>query len=267
MSSLTARQSRLRPRWRTAPMPVLHLVFAGIVVSAYAAALALDPGLRRFLPTVPELVGAFGELAVDTEFWEALGATANAVLLGLSISMAAGSLFALLLSLHPTVYASFRFLIDFLRTIPPLALIPVGLLLMGPTLRMEVSLIVASAVWPVVLQVYYGIIHLDHQYLETARSFRLGLPRTVLFVVSPGVAPSFATALRLATAMALLLAVGTELLAGTDGLGFLVGWYQQARQIARMYAVIIVVGLLGVALNALIKTGERRLFSWIEVAK
>jgi len=267
MSASVTTVRRRRGRWRVLPMPALHLVFFGIVLAAYAAALALDPGLLRFLPTVPQLVGAFGEIAVDPEFWSAVGATGNAVALGLSISMVAGSLFALLLSIHPSIYASFRFLVDFLRTIPPLALIPVGLLLMGPTLRMEVTLIVASAVWPVVLQVYYGIVHLDHRFIETARSFRLGMPRTVWFVVAPGVAPSFATALRLATAMTLLLAVGTELLAGTDGLGFLVGWYQQAHQIPRMYAVIIVVGLLGVAINALIKLGERRLLSWIEVAR
>lgn len=255
---------------RPAPLPALlrgamtHGAFFLVVIGVYSLALALDPGLRRFLPTIGELVLALAALAVDPQFWAGVGATAEAAGLGLAISMVGGSLVALVLATGPRVYDSARFLIDFLRTIPPLALIPVGLLLLGPTTRMEVTLIVASAIWPVVLQVYYGIVHLDPKYLETARSYRVGRARQILFIVAPGVAPSFGTAFRLAASMTLLLAVGTELLAGSDGLGFLIGWYQQARRLPEMYATIIVVGVLGIAVNATIRSAERRLFAWAE---
>jgi len=237
----------------------LFLVFLAI----YSMLIAFSPSLGRFMPTVPALlVDGFGTILVDPGLWEGVGMTLYATVLGLAISLVLGSVVGVLLSIHRNAYLSAQFVIDFMRTIPPLALIPVGLLLLGPTLRMEVTLIVVTAVWPVLLQVHFGVVNIDPKLLETARSFRIPLWRRMLFIMAPAVGPSFGTALRLSATLCLLLAVGTELIAGGSGLGYLVGWYQQAFRIPETYATIIIVGLLGVALNSFIMFGERRLLGW-----
>ncbi|XPP27077.1 MAG: ABC transporter permease [Leucobacter sp.] len=244
---------------------VVQIALLLAVLSGYSLLLIADPDLRRFMPTLPELLQAFQTIATNPVFWRDLGVTLSAAGLGLVISLIIGGVIGLLLSTHRNAYRSGQFLIDFMRTIPPLALIPVGLLLLGPNVRMEITLIVISAVWPVLLQTYFATTNVDKKLLETGRSYRMPLWRRLLFIMIPAIGPSFATAVRLSATLCLLLAIGTELLATSSGLGYLVAWYQQAGKIPETYAVVIVIGLLGVAINGILISAERRLFSWREL--
>ncbi len=233
-----------------------------IIVAVYAGITTAAPSLQRSFPTVTDLAVAAAHVMTSTSFWSAAGVTLQAAGLGLLISLIAGSVIGVVLSLHRNAYRSAQFVLDFMRTVPPLAFIPVGLLLLGPTVRMEVTLIVASAVWPVIIQVYFGVRNIDPRLLETARSYNISPIRRILFIVAPAIAPSFATAVRLSATMCLLLAVGTELLATGSGLGFLVGWYQQATLVGEMYVTIAIVGLIGVAINGILNLIEHRALAW-----
>jgi len=239
-----------------------QVVLLVAALGAYSLLLVIVPSLSRFLPSVPALIDGFGSIFADPRLWQSLGTTLYASLLGLFISLVAGSVVGALLSVHRNAYLSAQFLVDFMRTIPPLALIPVGLLLLGPTVRMEVTLIVVAAVWPVLIQVHFGIVNIDPKLIETAKSFRIPSWRRMIFIMAPAVGPSFGTAVRLSATLCLLLAVGTELIAGSSGLGYLIGIYQQSNLIPETYATIIIVGFLGIALNAVIAVAERRLFGW-----
>lgn len=236
--------------------------FLAVVLAVYSLVLVLIPPLQRFLPTLPDLVAAFGGLLIDSKFWGGLLTTLSAAGMALLISVVIGGAVGLLLSIHRNAYLSAQFIIDFMRTIPPLALIPLGLLLLGPTVRMEVSLIVISTVWLMLIQTYFAAANMDQALLETGRSYRMQLWRRLVFIMAPAIGPSFATAVRLSATLCLMVAIGTELLASGSGLGYLVGWYQQSAHIPETYAIIVVIGLLGVALNTLLMFIEKRLFAW-----
>lgn len=241
---------------------VVRLCLLALVLAIYSLILTRSPSLRRFLPTVPDLLAAFGSLFGYDAFWRDLATTLAAAGLGLLISLVVGGVLGLLLAVHRHAFGSARFLIDFMRTIPPLALIPVGLLTIGPTVQMEVTLIVVCALWPVLLQTYYGVAAVDPKLLETGRSYRMPLWRRFVFIVVPAIGPTFATAVRLCATLCLLLAIGTELLANGAGLGYLVGWYQQANRVPETYATLIVIGAIAVAVNLALLAVDRRLFAW-----
>jgi ABC-type nitrate/sulfonate/bicarbonate transport system permease component len=239
-----------------------QLALLAVVLMIYSLALAASPSAAGLLPTLGQITSAFGTLIGSAQFWDALEATTVAGGSALLLSMLIGGIAGILLSVHENAYRSVSFVVDFFRTVPPIALISVGLLLFGPTARMEIILIVTAAVWPVLIQVHFGVANIDQKLLETARSFRIASWRRQCFVVVPAIGPSFATALRLTATLCLLLAVATELLGSGRGLGYLIGYYQQANRVPEAFALVIVVGLVGVILNAGLLAMERRLFAW-----
>lgn len=259
--SAMGRVDRLLRRSRVARLTGQSLVVV-VVLVGYSLARFASPVMERQLPSLPELVGAIGALLVNPTFWQSVGYTAGVAAAGLLLSVLIGAGLGALLSVHRFAFTSAQFVIDFMRAIPALALIPVGLLLIGPDAQMEVTLIVLTAVWPVLLQVFYAIKNLDPKMLETARSFRLGRPQRVAFVIAPAVSPAVATSIRLAATLSVLIAVGTELLATGSGLGYMVAQAQVNDQIPRLYALVLIIGLLSVALNVGLELGEGRLLAW-----
>jgi ABC-type nitrate/sulfonate/bicarbonate transport system permease component len=211
----------------------------------------------------PWAVGrALGPALGDDAFWSDLGATASSWGTGLGLALLVAVPAGLLLGASDLVYRMSRFTIDFLRTIPPIALIPLALLEYGATPRMALVLIVFGSLWPVLLQSMYGLHQVDPAMRDVARSYRLGRGRYLGFVVLPSVAPFVATGIRVAATMSLLLAIGAELLGGAPGIGAAISAYQQGGDIPRMWALVVVSGLLGVLLNVGLVAAERRVLRW-----
>ena len=204
------------------------------------------------------LVGVVGE----PEFWHALGLTLLSWALGLLVSICVAVPVGLLLGASELGYRSCRFTIDFLRTIPPVALVPLALLLYGATTQMKLVLVVLGAVWPLLLQSMYGVHQVDLVARETARSYRLGPWLRTAFVIVPSAAPFVFTGVRIAATMALLLTIGAEVIGGAPGLGAAIALAQTASDIPRLFALVAASAALGVLINSLLARVERRVLSW-----
>jgi ABC-type nitrate/sulfonate/bicarbonate transport system permease component len=200
--------------------------------------------------------------AGDGVFWAALGSTLQGWALGLALSVVLALPIGLALGSSALAYRSCRFTIDFLRTIPPVALVPLALLLYGATMQMKVVLVVLGASWPLLLQTMSGVQQVDPVARETARSFRLDRTRSLIWLVIPEAAPFIATGLRIAATMALILTVGSELIGSAPGLGQQIGFAETGTDIPRLYALIVVAATLGVIVNASLAHLERRALSW-----
>lgn len=218
--------------------------------------------LSDSIPTFSATSQALGRVIADQQVWTATGQTLRSTLLGLALCAVVGVGAGLLIASHRFFTASTRFVVDFSRTIPPLAIVPLFLLLFGPTSRMEVLLVFAVGVWPVLLQTVYGVRGVDPEMLKTARSFRIPRWRRALFVIIPAATPYVATGIRICATLSLLLAIGTELIAGVPGLGQEIVLSQQAGDAPRMFAQILVTGALGAIISLLISMGETRLLGW-----
>lgn len=237
------------------------LTVAGVLAlwQVLAAAGVLTPD--RF--PAPTSIGAAGaEMVAEGPLWRSFGLTLLGWSLGLLLSVAIAIPVGLALGLSDFGYRSCRFTIDFLRTIPPVALVPLALLLYGATTEMKLVLVVLGSVWPLLLQTMYGVHQIDPTARETARSYRLDRRRRILFLVLPGASPFIATGVRISATMALLLTIGAELIGSADGLGNAIGLAQTAGDVPRMFALIVVSAVLGVVINALLLSAERRVLSW-----
>jgi ABC-type nitrate/sulfonate/bicarbonate transport system permease component len=241
------------------------LLFQLLVAAAGAAiwqvGVAVSPQFGSSIPTFTDTVVALVRELGTVTLWVSIGQTLAVTASGVALCLVLGIPLGLMLASHPFLTISTRFLIDFSRTVPPLAVIPLFLLLLGPTPQMSVTLIVAVGVWPILLQTVFGVRNVDQELLATARSFRVPLHRRLAFVVAPASMPYIFTGIRISATLSLLLAIGAELIAGVPGLGREILLSQQAAS-DRMFALIIIAGTLGMALAFAILAAEKKLLAW-----
>ncbi|MBW8482482.1 ABC transporter permease [Actinomadura parmotrematis] len=240
---------------------------AGVLVLAAALEILARSGAvaADSLSPTSDIVVRAGELLGDGAFWSAsLVPTLKAWGLGLVIAVAVAVPLGLLLGSVPYVNTATRAVVEFLRPIPSVALIPLVSLILGTGLEMKVVLIVYAAVWPVMFNTLYGLGDADPVAKDTLRSFGFG-PLAVLWRVTlPAALPFIYTGVRLATSIALILAVGAEILAGFgDGLGIFIGQAMGTLDGTRdVMTGTLLAGCLGLLANSLLAFGERRLFRW-----
>jgi ABC-type nitrate/sulfonate/bicarbonate transport system permease component len=211
----------------------------------------------------PQLVAhALLDLAASQEFWNDLAATLRSWALGLTLSAAIGIPMGLVLGSSDFIYRSLRVTVEFIRATPPVALIPLLLLLYGATAQMAVMLIVIGSMWPILMQTMYGVHQVDPLTRDVAASYRLRRQDRLLRVQLPAVAPFIVTGLRIAATMSLLMAIGAELIAGAPGIGYMAGVAQADGDLGMVYAFIVVTAVLSILINRGMRFAERRLLHW-----
>ncbi|MFE4664655.1 ABC transporter permease [Streptomyces sp. NPDC056716] len=262
------RAARLRPAGRPAAPRTGATLLAHRLLCVAAAlglwqavvALGVAPPSALAAPSAvfPELVAVFP----TAEFWADIGDTLRSWVTGLAISLAVAVPVGLALGASDLAYRMSRFTIDFLRTIPPVSLIPLSLLLYGASERMALILIVFGSVWPVLMQTMYGVHQVDPVARDATRAYRLSRRDVIFALVLPSAAPFIATGIRIAATMSLLLAIGAELIGGAPGIGRAIALALESGDIPRMYAFVVVSAVLGVLLNLAMVTCERRLLGW-----
>ncbi|MFZ3598583.1 ABC transporter permease [Streptomyces sp. BH104] len=219
---------------------------------------------REYLPPASEILTRAVELAGDSVFLDGLGATLRAWVLGLALACAIAVPAGLLLGSVPVVDAAVRAIVEFLRPLPSVALIPLVSLLLGSGTETEVALVTYASVWPILFNTMYGLKESEPLAKDTLRAFGFGRAAVLLRVELVGAAPFIAAGIRISAAVALVVAVATELLSGFgEGLGIFIAQAQQATDGNRdVLAGVVWAGALGLLINGVLVWGERRLFPW-----
>lgn len=228
---------------------------------AFGRSGAVHPAL---LPPPSAVLATLAVLLTDPAFLvdvlTTLASWAAAVALAVLLAVPAG----LVLGSVAPVRTATRALVEFLRPVPSVALIPLVVVLLGRGPGTTVTLACYAAVWPLLVTTSHAMGEIDPVQTDTARVFGLSPARRLFTVALPHAAPFVMTALRVSAAIALVLVVSTELLgAGTGGVGRFV--FLAGSGGGRMDAVLagtLTVGLLGCAVNAGSELVQRRWLGW-----
>lgn len=237
---------------------------AGVLITLGCLELASRTGAlpRQWFPPVTEMYAELARLVVGLPLWVEVGRTLSGWAAGLLIATVLAVPAGMLLGASAPAFRLVRVVIEFLRPVPSVALIPLAVLVLGTGLETKVFLVAFATFWPILFQTIYGVRDVDPVATDTARSYGLGPLARFARVTLPSAAPYIATGLRIASAIALVLAVTAELVIGAPGLGQAIIVAQSGGAITLMYALIIATGLLGWALNSAFSAAERRLLHW-----
>lgn len=211
------------------------------------------------LPAPSAIAGGARALMASGDLPGNIVHTLRSTLLGWLVASVAGVAVGVLLGLSRTAWRWSMASIEVIRAIPPVSLVPVALLAFGFALRMELSIIVYAATWTVLVNTIDGVRGVPAELVDVARVLRLSRAATVRKVVLPAAMPSIVVGLRLALSLSLVLAVVAEMLGNPSGLGNALVRAQQALQPEQMFAYVVTIGVLGVALNALFRSASARL--------
>jgi ABC-type nitrate/sulfonate/bicarbonate transport system permease component len=260
---MTALASRVRLRGRAAPPEwVLPLAGVGGVLALFELLSRTELISSRHFPPVSEMAAALFDQLGQSAFWTAVWHTLEGWALGLGVAIAVAVPAGIVIGSTPLLYRALRGVIEFLRPIPSVALIPLAVLVWGPGLESKVFLAAFAATWPLLMQTLYGVQDVDPVATDTARAFGFSRPQRLLRVTLPSAVPYIATGVRISAAVALILAVTAELVIGAPGLGREINLARQGGAVDVLYALIAVTGLLGWALNAALTRVERRVLHW-----
>lgn len=249
---------------RRRPVPRWLLGLAGVLTFLLVWELVPRVGIvnPRFLPPFSEVGQALAVRVQTDTFWTALVDTLITWATGLSIAVVAGIGLGMLIGSIAVLRDATASTIEFLRPIPSVALIPLAVLMFGNGRPSTLLLVIYATFWQVLVQVLYGVQDVDPVARDTARTYRFRFLTEGLRLVWPTTLPYAMTGFRLGATVALILTITGELIIGTPGLGKLLALTQQSAQVAAMYAIVVVTGLLGVLVNVGARMVERRVLHW-----
>ncbi|MFF0143920.1 NitT/TauT family transport system permease protein [Amycolatopsis sulphurea] len=219
---------------------------------------------RTDLPPPTVVFARIGELLGDTGFTRDVVASVLAWLIAMAISIVLAVPAGLMLGSVRRLREATRAIVEFLRPIPSVALIPLVLIVIGGGPEAKISLAVYASVWPILFNTIYAMAEVDPLLVETARSY--GTPRSRILgsVLLPHAAPFVFTGIRMASAIALILVISTEFLAGAKlGIGqFVLEASSSSNRMDLVLAGTVVAGVLGFLVNEGLERLGRRLFRW-----
>jgi ABC-type nitrate/sulfonate/bicarbonate transport system permease component len=215
-----------------------------------------------YYPPLTEILEKFNE----TWLFERVGSDVVPSLLRLTagyfLAVAVAVLVGIPLGLNATARRAAAPIIEFLRAIPPPALLPLAIVVIGVGNSMKVLLIAFVCLWPVLLNTIDGIRGIDPTLNETVRIYGVrGLTRLRL-VTLPAAAPQIFAGMRTSLSLALIMMVISEMVASTNGIGFFVLQSQRSFAIPEMWSGILLLGILGYVLNLIFILVERRVLAW-----
>ena len=184
------------------------------------------------------------------------------VLLGWAIAFAAAIPTAFLMGW----YRTFRDIVDpwiqFLRTIPPIALIPMVILLMGTGEKAKITVIFITAFLVMTVTIYQGIRNLDYTLVKAAYTFGANDFSIFVRVVVPYTFPYILTAARLGVSTALTTLIAAEMTGTFYGLGSMIQTAQIYFRMDKVMLGIICIGIIGFILDRLLLLAEKKLTRW-----
>ena len=234
---------------------LLFIVWDLVVRFGLIRPILLPPPLATLQTLVVGLSG--GPLLTDfaVTVWRTVQAFLIAACIGVPLGVLLGS--------NERAYRSVEFLIDFFRSTPSSALIPLFLLIFGVSDINKIAIAAFGALLIVVFNSAYGVINARKQRVMAAKV--MGASRWQIFkdvLVWESLQPSF-VGLRSAVSMALVIVVVAEMFIGSDnGLGHRIIDAQQVLNVKTMYAAILAAGILGYVLNILFLLLERKIVHW-----
>lgn len=214
------------------------------------------------VPIPWDVASAIVSVTEDGSVWLPLGETLASWAVSLVLAVLIGTVIGLPLGASRVAYQMSVFMLDFLRTIPALVLVPLVVLLYGSGLQSTVLLAFFGAVWAVIMQTIYGAHDVDPIARDTFRSFRVRRWDTIARLLIPTALPYVATGVRLAAAICLLVTISAQIVIPAGGFGEQIVAAQLGGAVPTMYAYIVLCGALGVIVNAAFGRLERWMLAW-----
>jgi NitT/TauT family transport system permease protein len=237
-------------------------ILAFFLMLEFITSLGLVPAI--YLPRASTVVQRMLELLADPKFLGQVLATLEAWAIGLAVATLISVPVGVLIATSELAYKMSSPVIEFMRPIPSVALIPLAILLWGQGSAMKIILVAYATTWPILFNTVYGVHDVDPIAVQTARCFGLKRRAILLRINLPSAAPLIFTGIRISASIGLIVVIGAELLASADrGIGSYILFVSlSGGHMDSVLAGAAIAGIVGALINSLLGIVDRRVFAW-----
>lgn len=174
------------------------------------------------------------------------------VLIGYFLAILVALPIGFLIGMSPLFYKALQPYIQILRPISPLAWMPLALFVIKDSILSSIFVIFICSVWPILINTAFGVISVKKDWINVAKTLEMGWFKTAFHVILPAALPTIFTGLRISIGISWLVIVAAEMLVGGTGIGYYVWNEWNNLDLASVVFSILMIGLIGMALDALI---------------
>ena len=214
---------------------------------------------QQILPRPADVLQTFRDMVVSGELAQHAGYSLLRVLYGFAVGASLGLVLGSAMGLSRRVDDYVRPLFTAVAQVPALAWIPLAMLLLGIGEALKIVMIAKAAFVPVVMNTSAGIANVPRSLVEVGETFRFTPAQMLRYVVLPGAVPPIFTGLRYGLTHAWIALVSVELLASSEGLGYLLVWGRQMFWLDTVLVAMSVIGLIGFVSDKILALVEARL--------
>jgi len=239
---------------------ILSLVLPAAIIVAwwFASAHSTSP----FFPPLQAILKTFVDTWLSTRVLSDIVPSLVRMIVGFAIAAVVGVVLGALLGRLRLVAYALNPLLQFGRSLPATALVPVAIVLFGIGDTPKIVLIAFVSCFPILLNTIDGVRNIDPVLEDVGRSFRLTRMQRFRWLQLHAASPQVISGMRVALSLAFVVMVSTEMLGSTNGIGYVTLLAQQGFQITLMWSGLILLGLLGLIINGIFILVERALLRW-----
>ncbi|WP_417725711.1 ABC transporter permease [Salipiger sp.] len=237
----------------------LSLILVGVGWEASAIYGWVNP---LFLPTMGEVGEAIVKIVSRDDFAHHLAVSGYEFGWGLGLSVLIGGILGILAGWFKPVEEFLQPIIIAVNSIPNLALIPLLILVFGIGTLPKIILVMLACIVVMVMNTAAGVQSADKQLMRMSRSFKANQFQLIRTVVIPSVVPYFMTGVRICVGKAVVSVAVAEIFGSTAGLGHILIIAQSSFNMPDMYAAVIILTAIGIALTQTAAVVERFFLRW-----
>ncbi|WP_054005546.1 ABC transporter permease [Cypionkella psychrotolerans] len=237
-------------------------ICAALLLGAWQLVYALGVVPEKYFPSIPTIATAFWAMLNDGTVLSAWAVTFGRATVGLIGAALLGVALAIISDLSPVLSRGIRYISDVLQPIPPAAFVPMAVFMLGLGTKLYAFVIILVTIWPPYLNGVAALAGVGSVQLNTGRMFGLTNWQLLWQVKLPAALPEIFTGIRYAATISLIAVIVAEMLAGRDGIGFMIFKKAFALRTPEVFGLMFLVGLNGVLLNGLVNLLRQGLTGW-----
>lgn len=237
-----------------------------LFIAAWQAVDLLNADLKLYnpllFPSPLDIAGRAAELWSTGVLQNHILASVTRVFLGVLMAFLPAVVLGIGIARSRTVEVVFEPLIELVRPIPPLAVLPMFILWFGIGELSKLMFIAFAAFYVILTTVMLSAANIDVVLVRAARTLGIGGWRFYREIVFPAISPDLFVGVRLGLSAGFVVIVASEFIAADVGLGYMINYARAFFRVSDMFVGALTIGLIGYGVNAALVAIERRLFSW-----
>lgn len=218
--------------------------------------------INPFFPPLKDILTRFQNLWLFDHFASDVLPSLGNLVVGYVIAVILGVALGFIMATVPVLNAMFSPVVQFLRGIPPVALIPILITLVGFGNEMRIASIVIAAMFPTMLSTIDGIRAVEPGLKDVGAVYRFSREDRLVRVYLPSALPQIVSGMQVSLQVAFIVMIASEMLGSSQGIGAMTLLAQQSFMSSDMWAGILLLGLIGFLANGLFDLVKNRVLSW-----